>query len=229
MWKEHEPNINHSFIIAAYLPSLQPFSNPVMKQLLLVKKVQTGSTHRPLGIQNILRCFYNSPSIPSDSFFQDPTLKPPTRIMLLKTQYQKVWLFSWFSHGGLPVPLDQYNLLKTFFFHSFTAAESDSKGAHLFQLHHQESSAFPHSCWAFCPPAEAGIASCTPLAQKLCKENDRSKNLLHDHFYTGCSSNVNSPFLTPCRALICSFNKMHCKTWEYNFPMERKQKSHQIN
>lgn len=104
-----------SFIIAAYLPSLQPFSNPVMKQLLLVKKVQTGSTHRPLGIQSILRCFYNFPSIPSDSFFQDPTLKPQTRIMLLKTQYQKVWFFSWFSHGGLPVPLDQYNLLKTFF------------------------------------------------------------------------------------------------------------------
>lgn len=104
-----------SFIIAAYLPSLQPFSNPVMKQLLLVKRVQTGSTHRPLGIQSILRCSYNSPSIPSDSFFQDPTLKHQTRIMLLKTQYQKVWLFSWFSHGGLPVPLDQYNLLKTFF------------------------------------------------------------------------------------------------------------------
>lgn len=104
-----------SFIRAAYLPSLQPFSNPVMKQLLLVKNVQTGSIHWPLGIQSILRCFYTSPSIPSDSFFQEPTLKPQTRIMLLKPQYQKAWLFSWFSHGGLPVPLDQYNFLKTFF------------------------------------------------------------------------------------------------------------------
>lgn len=117
MWKEHMSLtlLFSSFIIAAYLPSLQPFSNPVMKQLLLVKNVQTGSIHRSLGIQSILRYFYNSPSIPSDTFFQDCTLKPQTRIMLLKPQYQKIWLFSWFSHGGLPVPLDQYNLLKTIF------------------------------------------------------------------------------------------------------------------
>jgi len=89
-----------------------------MEQLLLVKKVQTGSIHRPLGKQSLLkRQFYNSQSIPSDSFhsvFLRPYLRASTQDYASKT-YQKVWLFSGFSHGELPAPLDESTLLKTFF------------------------------------------------------------------------------------------------------------------
>lgn len=152
---------------------------------------------------------------------------PPIRIMLLKPQYQKVWLFSGFSHGELPVPLDQSTPLKNIFFQSFIAADSDSKGAHLLQLHHQESSALSHSCWGFCPHAEAGIAPPTLLAQKWCRGTHTSKRLFRDHFYTDYFYNVNSPFLTFCGVLICSLNKMYHEAWEHNFPMERK-KSYQL-
>lgn len=93
-----------SFVIAAYLPSLQPFSNPVMKQLLLVKKVQTGSIHRPLGTQSILRHFYNSPSIPSDSFFQDPTLKASNQDYTSKASISK-------SGFSLDFPMEDFLFL----------------------------------------------------------------------------------------------------------------------
>lgn len=155
-----------------------------MKQLLLVKKVQTGSIHGLLGIQSILRrYFYNSQSKPPDSFhfFQDPTLKPPIRITLLKPQYQKVWLFSGFSRGELPVPLDQFTLLKTFFpafyccwiwFKRGPSAPATSPG---------EFCTFTQLL-RFVPMQKLELLHLPPSHTNDVKELMDPKKLLHDHF-----------------------------------------------